>query len=81
MEEMRVEYAAKHIFDKIELDYIRRRGWRVNDEGLLVLTTAQARTEPYMGRSLYDPKVRTLMIPGLHGSTLIFEGEHFIVTR
>ena len=74
-----MENAEKHIFDKIELDYINRRGWRVNDEGLLVLTAAQARTAPYMGRSIYNPEQRTLMIPGRHGSTLLFEGEHFVV--
>ena len=79
MEDIRVEYAAKHTFDKIELDYIRRRGWRVNGEGLLVLTHEQAQEYPYMGCSIWNPKIRTLLIPSLHGSMMIFEGKHFMV--
>lgn len=68
-------------WDKIETDYINRRGWRVNDEGLLVLTEKQARNEPYIGRSIHNPEQRTLMIPGLRGCALNFEGQHFIITK
>lgn len=68
-------------WDKIEMDFIARRGWRVNDEGLLVLTTAQAKEAPHIGRSIRNPEQRTLMIPSLHGCALIFEGQHFIITK
>ena len=67
-------------WDKIEMDFIVRRGWRVNDEGLLVLTTAQAKGAN-IGRSIRNPEQRTLMIPSLHGCTLIFEGQHFTITK
>lgn len=66
------------MFDKIMLDYIHRRGWKINDDGLLVLTAAQAKE--CTGRSIRDPQRRSLMIPGLHGCALIFEGRHFIVS-
>ena len=68
------------MFDEIEMNFISRKGWRVNEEGLLVLTAAQAKGAN-IGRSIRDPKQRTLMIPGLHGCTLLFEGMHFIITK
>lgn len=65
-------------WDKIEMDFISRKGWRVNDDGLLVLNAAQAKSAN-IGRSIRNPKQRTLMIPGLHGCTLLFEGQHFMI--
>lgn len=67
-------------FDKLEMEYINDRGWRVNEEGLLVLTAEQARNAPHFGRSIRNPETRTIMLPSLYGCTLIFEGKHFIVT-
>lgn len=67
------------LFDNIEMGYINRHGWRINDEGMLVLTAAQAKEYQYMGRNIRNPEQRTMMIPGLHGCTLIFEGIHFII--
>lgn len=66
-------------WDEIEMGYINRQGWNVNDEGLLVLTAAQARNAPHIGKSIRNSEQRTLMLPGLHGCTLIFEGVHFII--
>lgn len=72
----------KHLFDSTELEYITRKGWRVNSAGLLEITKAQAAKEPYIGHSIRDPRQRTLMISDSHGCTLLFEGQHFvIVTR
>ena len=68
------------MFDKIELEYIACRGWKVNGDGMLELTAKQAKDAPYISRSMRNPDRRTLMITGLHGCTLLFEGQHFIVT-
>lgn len=69
------------MFDKIAMNYITLRGWRVNDAGLLVLTEKQLKNVPYFGYSHRNPKLRSLMVPTLHGCTLLFEEKHFIVTK
>lgn len=66
-------------FDGIELEYITRKGWSINPDGLIEITRAQARKEPYIGHSIRNPRQRTLMISGTHGCTLLFEGRHFII--
>lgn len=63
-------------FDSYERDYIADRGWRVED-GIIVLTKRQA--AEFTGRSVHDPKLRTLTIPSVHGLCLLFEGKHFRV--
>lgn len=68
--------AIRHNFDAIEREYIFDHGWRVTEDGLLELTAAQYR-KVWVGRSLRHPELRTLQIPSLHGSCLLFEGKHF----
>lgn len=68
------------MFDEIMMDFITRKGWTVNDAGLLVLTAAQAKGAN-IGRSLRHPELRTLLLPGLHGTTLLTENRHFIITK
>lgn len=70
-----------HLFDSIAMEYIAHKGWRINADGLLVLTRSQFIIAPYTDRSFTDPTKHTIMIPSLHGSTLFFEGEHFIITN
>ena len=68
-------------FDGIEREYISRKGWSINADGLIEITRAQARKEPYIGHSVRNPKQRMLLIAGTHGTTLLFEGQHFIITK
>lgn len=68
--------ATRHSFDDIEREYIFDRGWRIAADGLLELTAADWR-KAWGGRSLRHPELRTLQIPSIHGSCLIFEGKHF----
>lgn len=68
-------------FDALAQKYIQDRGWKINEDGLLQITAKQVRKEQYIGRSIHDPSQRTLMIPTLHGCTLLFEGKHFIVVN
>lgn len=63
--------------DKVSADYIKRKGWVINQEGKIQLTKDQADTEVYMGRSITNPALKTLMVPGLKGCTLLIEGQHF----
>ena len=43
------------MFDEIMMSFITRKGWTVNDEGLLVITAAQAKGAN-IGRSLRHPE-------------------------
>jgi len=70
-----------HLFDSIEIAYIKRKGWRINSDGILVLSAHQAKSEPYLGRNIRNPEQRTLMVPSERGCTLLFEGKHFIVAK
>ena len=63
-------------FDSIMMEYITRRGWKV-EGGQILLTSDQLR-KAHPGRSIRDSRIRTLTIPGIHGLTLIFEGKHFM---
>lgn len=68
-------------YDAVEREYILNKGWRINADGMLELTAKQASQELYISRSINDPSRRTLMIAGTHGSTLLFEGQHFIIAN
>lgn len=70
-----------HRFDSTEREYILDRGWHINDDGLLELTRAQFSKAPYAGCSYEDMKKHTLMIPSLHGVTLLYEDKHFIIVK
>lgn len=63
--------------DCVMASYVERRGWKVSPSGLIQLTKKQAATEQYLSRSITNPTQRTLLVAGLHGSTLLFEGLHF----
>lgn len=67
-------------YDAIEREYILNKGWRINADGMLELTAKQASQELYISRSINDPSRRTLMIASAHGSALLFEGTHFVVS-
>ncbi len=66
-------------YDHIERECIFDHGWRINEDGRLQLTSKQAEKYQYIGRSVHNPEQRTLMIPNIHGSCLLFEGQHFII--
>ena len=68
-------------YDAVEREYIIKKGWRINDDGMLELTAKQAREEIYISRSINDPSRRTLMIASAQGSALLFEGQHFIIVN
>lgn len=63
--------------DSVMASYVERRGWKISPTGLIQLTKKQAAAEQYLDRSIKNPAQRTLLIAGLHGSTLLFEGIHF----
>lgn len=52
-------------------------GWHFDRDETLVLTAKQYEEYQYSGTSIKNPNVRTLMIPSINGSCLIFEGKHF----
>lgn len=65
--------------DAYEREYILNQGWKIRDDGMIILTAEQAR-KARLGQSIRHPGKRTLTLPSIHGLTLIFEGMHFIVT-
>lgn len=66
-------------WDSIEQNYIFDHGWRLDDDETLILTRDQFSRYQYTGRSVTDSKTRTIMLPSMHGCSLIFEGLHFRV--
>ena len=66
-------------WDAREQEYIFDHGWRIDydHDEMLVLTQKQFDENQYTGRSIHDERVRTLMLPSVHGCCLIFEGRHF----
>lgn len=65
------------MWDEIQKDFFNRYNWRVDENDILILTKDQFIKYQYTGKSIHDPKIKTLMIPGIHGATLIFEHKHF----
>ena len=65
------------MWDKIQKEFFTRYGWKIDENEILVLTMDQFKKYQYAGKSIYNPKIKTLMIPGKKGSTLIFENKHF----
>ena len=68
-------------WDNMEREYIFDNGWKIRDDTRLELTKEQFEKYQYSGRSIRDNNVRTLVLPSVHGSCLIFEGKHFVVTQ
>lgn len=66
------------MLDCIERRYIQKNGWRINELEQIVLTRRQFDEYQYSGTLLTDAR-RTLMIPSIHGCTLLTEGMHFII--
>ena len=68
-------------WDCYERECIYDHGWQIDEKnnGILILTKEQFESYQYSGHSLKNPEQKTLMIPSLHGSCLIFENLHFIV--
>lgn len=64
-------------WDSRQQEYACNMGWRFDENEMLVLTNKQFSDYQYSGRSIYDNSVKTLMLPSVHGSCLIFEGKHF----
>ena len=64
--------------DPYERDFVLDRGWRIREDGMIILTHEQA-LRADMGESIRHPGKRTLTLPSVHGLTLIFEGMHFLV--
>lgn len=67
------------ISDPAIVEYAARKGWTINQAGLIQLTKEQAASSQYIGTSLTDPTQRTLVVAGHHGCTLLFENIHFII--
>lgn len=64
-------------FDEREREFIFDHGWKISDDGILILTKEQFRKYQYTGKSIRDSKIRTLMLPSVNGCCLIFEDKHF----
>lgn len=67
------------IFDATEREFIFDHGWRVADDGKLIISKEQFRKYQYTGKSVRDGKTKTMMIPSNNGCCLIFEGKHFCI--
>lgn len=65
------------MFSAMEREYIYDHGWKIDEDGILVLTPDQFRKYQYTGTSVRDRNVKTLMLPSDNGCCLIFEGKHF----
>ena len=65
------------MYDARSREYIYDHGWTIDKEGIINLTAEQFKRHQYTGTMLFDPSIKTLMIPSIHGSTLILEGKHF----
>ena len=64
-------------WDRYEQECAFDNGWHFDDDEMLILTQKQFNDYQYSGKSIRDPKQKTLMIPSIHGCCLIFEGMHF----
>ena len=67
-------------WDAREQEYIFDHGWKLDKDEMLVLTPEQFQQYHYTDYSIQDG-CRTLMLPSVHGSCLIFEGKHFRIER
>lgn len=66
-------------WDAYEKEFIFDHGWVIREDGILELTKEQFEKYQYTGTSLKKPGVKTIMLPSVHGSCLIFENLHFII--
>lgn len=64
-------------WDSRQQEYIFDHGWRFDDNEVLILSPEHFSRYQYTGKSIRDPNKKTLMIPSVHGCSLIFEGLHF----
>ena len=70
---------TKKSWDARERECIYDHGWKINDDGLLELTRKQFLDYSWSGKSIYNPNIRTMMLPSTFGCCLIFEHKHFII--
>lgn len=67
------------MWDAREKECIFDHGWTIDKDDKIRLTKAQFEKYQYTGRSIHDHNIKTLMIPSIHGCTLLFEHKHFEV--
>ena len=66
-------------WDKYEQEYILDHGGRFDENEIAHFSEVDFMSMGYIGRSIRDENVLTVMIPSVHGSCLIFEHKHFVI--
>ena len=69
----------QHQWDSYEREYIIEHGGWFDDDGMAVIRKGDFDRLQYADYSIIKPNQRTWMIPGDHGLSLLYEGEHFRV--
>lgn len=69
------------MWDSLEKEYIFDHGWVIGDDGRLQITKTQFKKASYTGTSINNPNIKTIMLPSVHGSCLIFEHKHFEIVE
>lgn len=62
--------------DESNRQYIASKGYKVRDDGIIVLTKEQFANEIYTDVSIWDGVTKTWMIPYC---TLLIEGKNFVI--
>jgi hypothetical protein len=68
-------------WDAYEKEYIFDHGFLIGEGGILQITKKQWDKLSYIGTSIRNPDIKTLMLPSIHGSCLIFEHKHFEIVE
>ena len=62
-----------------ELEYILDHGFKLDDDGRILIKESDWNNLSWRDTSINDPSKRTLMIPSDYGCELIIEGLHFVI--
>ena len=66
-------------WDNYEQEYVFDHGGHFDADEVAHFSKECWERMSYTGTSINNPEVRTMMIPSVHGSCLIFEGKHFVI--
>lgn len=66
------------MIDAMMREYIFDHGIQIREDGKLIIPKHMER-RLNIGQSIRQPGTRTLTIPSIHGLTLMYEGQHWII--
>lgn len=66
-------------WDKYQKNFIFDHGGTIDESGIAHFQKSNTLIMDRLGRSIRYPFLRTLVIPSVHGTCLIFELMHFII--